>query len=186
MYDYLYLDIFPPTLQASPASHIALRQHLRPVAYDGHMEGGLLLSGMRPDWPLVYVTMGTVFNDAGPLRNAVDAIARLDARVLVTVGPAPDPSVVGTQPDHVRVEQSQLCLPQGADQFLNAQAVAGAGAGISLLPDAATPEAIRGAVGRLLTELSYRACASNVREDITAMPSPADVSALLEALISRR
>ena len=35
MYDYLYLDILRPTLQASPARHIARRQPLRPVAYDG-------------------------------------------------------------------------------------------------------------------------------------------------------
>ena len=157
--------------------------------------------------------MGTVFNDPGPLCNAVDAVACLDARVLVTVGPAADCSVVGTQPEHVRVERylpqtrvlaacavvvshagsgtvlatltagvPQLCLPQGADQFLNARAVADAGAGISLLPDAATPEAIRGALDGLLEERSYRGCAVTVSADIAAMPSPADVSAVLEAL----
>jgi len=217
MYDHLYLDIFPPSLQASPAGHIVRRQPLRPVAYDGDVEGEVPLPGVRPDWPLVYVTMGTVFNDPGPLCNAVNAIASLDARVLVTVGPAADPSVVGTQPEHVRVERyvpqtrvlaacdgvvshagsgtvlatltagvPQLCLPQGADQFLNARAVADAGAGISLLPDAATPEAIRGALDGLLEEPSYRACAGTVSADITAMPSPADVSAVLEALSERR
>src|SRR5438309_7641322 len=217
MYDHLYLDIFPPSLQASPAGHIVRRQPLRPVAYDGDVEGEVPLPGVRPDWPLVYVTMGTVFNDPGPLCNAVNAIASLDARVLVTVGPAADPSVVGTQPEHVRVERyvpqtrvlaacdvvvshagsgtvlatltagvPQLCLPQGADQFLNARAVADAGAGISLLPDAATPEAIRGALNVVLEEPSYRACAGTVSADITAMPSPADVSAVLEVLSERR
>ena len=213
MYDHLYLDIFPPTLQVSPADHIARRQPLRPVAYDGDIDGGVPMPGGPLDWPLVYVTMGTVFNDATPLRNAVDAVASLDARVLVTVGPAADPSVVGTQPSHVRVERyvpqtrvladydlvvshagsgtvlatlalgvPQLCLPQGADQFLNAQAVASAGAGISLLPDAATPEAITGALNRLLQEPSYRASAGTVSADIIAMPSPTDVSAVLELL----
>lgn len=213
MYDYLYLDIFPPTLKAPPAGHIARRQPLRPVAYDGAAEGNVPLPVGRADRPLVYVTMGTVFNDAGPLRNAVNAIASLDARVLVTVGPAADPSVLGTHPEHVRVEQyvpqtrvlgacdvvvshagsgtvlatlalgvPQLCLPQGADQFLNAQAVAGAGAGISLLPDAATPNAIHAAVGRLLDEPSYGDGAGAVAAEITAMPSPTDVSAVLEGL----
>ena len=179
-------------------------------------DGELPLPGIRPDWPLVYVTMGTVFNDVGALCNAVEAIASLDARVLVTVGPAADPSILGTQPGHVRVEQyvpqtqvlaacdvvvshggsgtvlaalalgvPQLCLPQGADQFLNAQAVARVGAGISLLPDAATPEAISEAVGRLLRESSYRTCAGTVAADITAMPSPVDVSAVLETLAPR-
>jgi len=214
MYDHLYLDIFPPTLQISPAGHIARRLPLRPVAYDGDIEGEVPLPGGPPAWPLVYVTMGTVFNDAGPLCKAVDAIASLDARVLVTVGPAADPSVVGTQPSHVRVERyvpqtrvlatcdlvvshagsgtvlatlalgvPQLCLPQGADQFLNAQAVARAGAGISLLPDVATPEAICGALDRLLEEPSYRACAGTISADIAAMPPPADVSAALELFI---
>ncbi len=169
MYDHLYLDIFPPMLQSSPAGHIARRQPLRPVAYDGEAGGDLPMPEGRPGQSLVYVTMGTVFNDAGPLRRAVEGIAHLDVRVLVTVGPGVDPAGIGAQPNHVRVERyvphirvlaacdivvshagsgtvlatlasglPQLCLPQGADQFLNAHAVAAAGAGISLPPGAAT------------------------------------------------
>ena len=46
----------------------------------------------------------------------------------------------------------QLLLPQGADQFLNAEALADAGAALSLLPGAATAEAIADAATRLLTE----------------------------------
>ena len=62
----------------------------------------------------------------------------------VVVSHAGSGTVLGT----VALGVPQLCLPQGADQFLNASAVAGAGAGISLAPDAATPEAIADAVAR--------------------------------------
>lgn len=74
----------------------------------------------------------------------------------------------------------QLCLPQGADQFLNAAAVAKGGAGISLAPDAATPAAIQDAVRRLLDDASYCDAAARIALSIAAMPSPDDVAIVLE------
>jgi UDP:flavonoid glycosyltransferase YjiC (YdhE family) len=213
MFDHLYLDIYPSGLPTTAGWRVGRRQLLRPIAYDGRPDGSVPLPTGRADSPLVYVTMGTVFNDAGPLRAAVDAIASLDARVLVTVGPVAEPDVIGAQPDHVRVEQyvpqtallprcdvvvshagsgtvlatlanglPQLCLPQGADQFLNASAVAAAGAGISLPPDAATADTIADAVGRLLAEPAYGVAAKEVAASIEAMPSPDEVAAVLEDL----
>lgn len=73
----------------------------------------------------------------------------------------------------------QLCLPQGADQFRNAQGAKNSGAGLSLSPDEATPEAIAHAVRRILVEDSFRAAAVGLAEDIRAMPSPAEVVAAL-------
>src|SRR5262249_43735826 len=158
-YDHLYLDIYPPALQTQPSTHVRARELLRPVTDDGHVKTSspLPLPDTRSDAPLVYVTMGTVFNDPEPLRVVLAALAELDVRVLVTVGPQAAPAVVGTQPAHVRVERyvpqtlvlphcdvvvsharsgtvlaaltlglPQACLPQGADQFLNAGAVASA------------------------------------------------------------
>lgn len=78
-------------------------------------------------------------------------------------------------------ELPQLCLPQAADQFFNAAAGARAGAGIALLPDALSPEAVRDAVTKLLTETTYREAARRVSAEIAAMPSPADVAAELHA-----
>lgn len=66
----------------------------------------------------------------------------------------------------------QLCLPRGADQFLNAGAVASAGAGISLLPAEATASAIRDAVSRLLGDAAYREAAVAVSRSIATMPTP--------------
>jgi len=74
----------------------------------------------------------------------------------------------------------QLCLPQGADQFRNAQGATDSGAGLSLRPDEATPEAIAHAVRRILVEDSFRAAALGLAEDIRAMPPPAEVVVALE------
>jgi UDP:flavonoid glycosyltransferase YjiC (YdhE family) len=61
------------------------------------------------DAPLVYVSFGSIAPGIGffprPYRDAVDALAGLDARVLVTVGNDADPAALGALPDHVRVER---------------------------------------------------------------------------------
>jgi calicheamicin 3'-O-methyl-rhamnosyltransferase len=76
----------------------------------------------------------------------------------------------------------QLCLPQGADQFLNAAAVAAAGAGIALMPGEATADAVRQAVVRLLADDSFRTACNRVSASIASMPSPEEVAAVLETL----
>jgi len=214
-YDHLYVDIYPPDLVPSTPPHVPRRQLLRPVADDGQADPSspLPLPTEPSDAPLVYVTMGTVFNNPEPLRLILGALDGLDARVLVTVGPRSDPDALGSQPAHVRVEQyvpqqrvlehcdvvvshsgsgtvlstlalglPQLCLPQGADQFLNANAVASAGAGVSIMPGEGTAHAIADAVARLLRESSFRDAAGYVRESISSMPSPDDVCGVLETL----
>lgn len=76
----------------------------------------------------------------------------------------------------------QLCLPQGADQFLNAAAVESAGSGISLMPTDGNADAVRDAVARLLVEPSFSAAAGRVSGSIASMPSPDDVAAELETM----
>jgi UDP:flavonoid glycosyltransferase YjiC (YdhE family) len=216
-YAYLYLDIYPPALTTEDADHIPRRQLLCPISDDGHtdMSSALPLPECRYDAPLVYVTMGTVFNDVAPLLAILAALRDLDVRLLITVGPRVDPAVLGPQPAHVRVEQyvpqaallphcdvvvshagsgtmlasirhglPQLCLPQGADQFLNSAAVTSARAGISLTPSAATASALRDAVARLLDCASYREAAAALGRSIAAMPTPEDVAAVIDALPS--
>jgi MGT family glycosyltransferase len=168
----------------------------------------------RLDAPLVYVTMGTVFNDPEPLRRAVEGVRDLPVRVLATVGPAAAPEALGDQPDHVRIERyvpqtavlphcdavvshagsgtvlgaltlglPQVCLPQGADQFMNADAVAASGTGLAIDPGAVSPAAIGVAVATVLDQEKYRIAASSVASSIAAMPSPDDVAAVLESLV---
>ncbi len=75
----------------------------------------------------------------------------------------------------------QLCLPQAADQFRNAAGGRAVGAALTLAPDVATADAIAHAVGRLLSEDSFRAAAGRVSRTIAAMPSPHEVVATLTA-----
>jgi UDP:flavonoid glycosyltransferase YjiC (YdhE family) len=70
----------------------------------------------------------------------------------------------------------QLCLPQGADQFRNAAAGARTGAVLVLDPSDASPEAVAGAVDRLLSEARFRRDAAAVADEIARLPSPSEVA----------
>ena len=77
---------------------------------------GVELSGWGdPDAPLVYVTFGSVTGSlppfAGAFREALEALADLDVRVLMTVGRRFDIATLGPLPTNARVEH---WLPQQA------------------------------------------------------------------------
>jgi UDP:flavonoid glycosyltransferase YjiC (YdhE family) len=80
----------------------------------------------------------------------------------------------------------QLVLPQGADQFLNAEIVAAGGIGRALPNDAQQPGVIGEAVRALLGDSAERRAAGRVRDEIAAMPSPRDVVPALVELAIRR
>jgi UDP:flavonoid glycosyltransferase YjiC (YdhE family) len=71
----------------------------------------------------------------------------------------------------------QVLLPQGADQFANAQAVTTAGAGVTLLGDQVSGEAVTAAVAALLAEGPARAAARALAAEVAARPAPGDVAA---------
>ncbi|MEJ7832681.1 MAG: nucleotide disphospho-sugar-binding domain-containing protein [Nocardioides sp.] len=73
----------------------------------------------------------------------------------------------------------QLCLPQAADQFRNAEGGGRSGAALVLLPPEASMEAIADAASRLLSEDRFRVDAAVVADEIAAMPSPAEVVEVL-------
>jgi hypothetical protein len=74
----------------------------------------------------------------------------------------------------------QLILPQGADQFLNADAVEKAGAGAAVA--AADLDADR--LAGLLDDTAARAAAEAIAKDMAGQPSPAEVVPALIALAS--
>ncbi len=80
-----------------------------------------------PEQPLLYVTFGSVVGSipafAGVFREALDALADLDVRVLMTVGRAVDPDRLGPLPANALVRQ---WLPQ-ADVLAEAAAMLGHG-----------------------------------------------------------
>jgi UDP:flavonoid glycosyltransferase YjiC (YdhE family) len=89
----------------------------------------------------------------------------------------------GTSVSALELGLPQLCLPQGADQLLNAAAIEAAGAGLCLMPGHATADAARDAVQRLLEHGSFRQRASQVGRSIAQMPSPDEVCEVLERLV---
>jgi UDP:flavonoid glycosyltransferase YjiC (YdhE family) len=216
LYEHLYVDIYPPSLQSPGSSeHVGARQLLRPVGFAGTTDDGVRNDITdRTGRPLVYLTFGTVFEDYDQFAAAFAGIRALGVGLVVTVGPDRDPTTLGPQPGHVVVERyipqtqllpvcdvvashagsgtilaalamgiPQLCLPQRADQFLNAAAVARAGAGLAIPPAEVDAAAVAQATNRLLEDSSFRRAARMVADEIAVMPSPADVTAVLETLV---
>jgi UDP:flavonoid glycosyltransferase YjiC (YdhE family) len=77
----------------------------------------------------------------------------------------------------------QLMLPQGADQFRNAELCAPTGAALALMPQDATPAAISDAAHWLLNDGGVAGKARQLREQIVAMP---DADAVVASLAAHR
>jgi hypothetical protein len=77
----------------------------------------------------------------------------------------------------------QLCLPQAADQFINSAACARTGAGLQLLPDEVTVEAVRTALDLLLHDAEFTLRAADGAATIAAMPSPDEVANVIVQLV---
>ncbi|KOX25965.1 glycosyl transferase [Saccharothrix sp. NRRL B-16348] len=97
-----YIDICPPSVQQPEFLASATKRiPLRPVPF---AEPGEL-----PPWvlehrePLVYLTLGTAFGEAGVLRTAIDGLAAVGTKVLVAAGPTVDVNALGELPDNVVV-----------------------------------------------------------------------------------
>lgn len=75
-----------------------------------------------------------------------------------------------------------LMLPQGANQFWNAERTVALGAGLQLLADQLQPATVRQQVDELLDRPGYRAAAARLAAEIAAMPPPAAVVPVLERL----
>ena len=78
-----------------------------------------------------------------------------------------------------------LAIPQGADQFVNAEAISRIGAGLRLLPSEFTATAVRDATRELLSDRRFTDVARAEQAAILEMPAPAEVVPVLEALTGR-
>jgi UDP:flavonoid glycosyltransferase YjiC (YdhE family) len=200
-----HLDICPPSLQDKDFLATARRIELRPVPYaDPSAPSERAGTDGRP---LVYLTLGTAFGTPELFATAIKGLAALDARVVVAAGRIPPDrlgvmpdnvtvrtwvaqaelmphvdAVVhhggsGTTLGALAVGVPQLVLPQGADQFANADAVVAAGAAVRLLPAEVSSDAVADRVRTLLRRGSaQRDAARAIAEEITRMPSPDDVA----------
>jgi UDP:flavonoid glycosyltransferase YjiC (YdhE family) len=73
----------------------------------------------------------------------------------------------------------QVILPQGADNFLNGDLVARAGAGRTLGPEDVSAAAIGSALEAVLDDPSYAGAAGRIAAEIAAQSPPDDVARAL-------
>jgi MGT family glycosyltransferase len=215
MFRSLYLDICPPSFQATDIHEIPAARPLRPVPFDAPAGAAL------PPWvddlrslPTVYVTLGTIFNGApGVFEALLEGLGSEPLNVVVTVGDDRDPAELGPQPDNVHVERyipqsllfphcdavvchggsgttlaafahglPVLVVPQGANQFWNADRCAEVGVGRRVLEGDLDPEVVRREVHALLERPGYRSKALQLKAEIDRMPSPEATVPLLESM----
>jgi UDP:flavonoid glycosyltransferase YjiC (YdhE family) len=207
---HLVLSPMPRSLR-DPASPLPDTAHsIRPGSLEPVPAPAWL--DVLPSGPVVYFTLGTVFNmESGDLVGRVlSGIRNLSVTVVATLGKHVDP---GPQPPNVRIETHvphaallprcdavvshggsgtlidalaaglpQVVLPMGADQPLNAARVEALGAGVVLDPLRATAVEIGAAVRTVLDKPGYRAAAERVRRETLALPDAGHAVALLERL----
>jgi len=174
-----------------------------------------------PGAPLVYVTFGSVAgglpNATAVYRTALDAVAGLHARVVLTVGRGLDLDTLGPVPDNAQVEawipQAEVLgdaalvvahggsgttfgtlaagvplviVPLFADQLVNAERAAQAGAAVVVEPDRDAERGmgtlgpqhvrrLRAAIETVLADPSYARAASRVAGEMAALPSLDDL-----------
>jgi UDP:flavonoid glycosyltransferase YjiC (YdhE family) len=210
-----YLDIYPPSLQELSIFENPFRIPMRPVPWSeptGVMPAWVSTRS-RPLVYLTLGTIQ--FSSGDGLRAAAEGLSTLGVDVLVTLGPhnpsvlgsvpaavhverfVHQPTVLphvdlvvhhggsGTMIGALSEGLPQLILPQGADQFINADVVVSAGVGLSLEPDSVSPGSVVEAARSLLTDSSYRYAARPVRREIAAMPHPTDVLPALVGLANK-
>ena len=215
-----YLTRFPASLDPSP--YPATQRFRAPTeppraTLPDHWNGS--------DAPLVYVTFGSVAgglpNAIAVYRTALDAVAGLRARVLLTVGNAVDVEQLGPVPGNTHVEawvpqadvlaEAALVVAHGgsgttfgtlaagiplvlvplfADQLVNAERVAAAGAALVIEPDRVAAggrgslgpqhrQPLRAAIETLLGDASYARAARRIAGEMRALPALGDRLAAL-------
>jgi UDP:flavonoid glycosyltransferase YjiC (YdhE family) len=187
----VHLDICPPSLQEADFLATAERIPLRPVPFPEPGDFG---------GPLIYLTLGTAFGTPEVLTTAVRGLAALGVPLVVSTGGmplGPQPAHVTAQawvPQAAAISQAdlvvhhggsgttlgalaagvpQLVLPQGADQFANADTLVAAGAARRLLPGELSADAV---TEQARKASSCREAARAFADEIAAMPSPDEVA----------
>jgi calicheamicin 3'-O-methyl-rhamnosyltransferase len=110
VFSQLYLDTFPRTLQTADRLRTTRVQCLQPCAMQRDGAAPLpdaLAASLDEfnDWPLAYLTFGTVVNHSPALLMATRALAELPVRLVVTVGSDADPRALGHFPPNVHVDR---------------------------------------------------------------------------------
>ena len=198
----IYVDPCPPGLQSAELSGMDVRP-VRPSVGQVSPEDRLPPQFLElPGLPLVYVTLGTVFNDPELVRSMLDAIQDLPVSIAVTTGPGMDPSALGPRPANVAAASF---VPQALLLPLASAVVSHTGSGTMLgalaagLPQVCLPRGADqfanadrvqsiGAGVRLLpdevTPESLRAAVSSVLDDPTYAKAAVGMKAEIAAMPS--
>ena len=104
MYRGAYVDICPPSL-AGEVVPAGTRTYQRRPATPMRAATKPPWHVARPDLPNVYVTLGTMLDEADLLRLLLDALADLDCNVLMTIGRRGDPASLEPWPANATVER---------------------------------------------------------------------------------
>jgi UDP:flavonoid glycosyltransferase YjiC (YdhE family) len=210
LYRSLYLNQVPRSMQL-PLPDAVPTSDLRPVSVGEGEPMPADLDHLGIDRPLIYVTFGTAFGERAPMQQTVDALAGVDADVLITTGSrgsnlseelppnihartfVPQGAVLkrchavvthggsGSFLGALRYGVPMVVTPLGADHEKNADQVARSGAGLKVLTRD-LDDHLRPAVVDVLVESSYREEAHRLRDEIALMPTPRDVVPTLEEL----
>lgn len=166
----------------------------------------------RPhDRPLVYVSLGTVLNNAPDFyRSALQALSGMDCDAILSIGDAVDPAALGPVPGNVRIfpRVNQLKVLAGADVFLthcgmnsvsesllcgvpmvlfpqhgeeNAVAIRCEQLGAGLRLKRPSASCIRSALEAVLGDDRYRRAAQTVAEDSARCGGAAEAADFVEA-----
>jgi UDP:flavonoid glycosyltransferase YjiC (YdhE family) len=198
------VTVFPPGIDPGIA---LFRDRLRPVRTTALPAGPA--QPVLP--PLVYLTLGTLWGTPDLFRAVVAALAGELLQLVITTGsldPAelgelpsnvtavryrpqeeilPNCSAVihhagaGTMLGALAHGLPQVALPQAADNFVNADLLAGSGAAEVLLPGQINADTIRTTVRAVLAEPRYRTAAATIADQLASLPSPRATAAVLRA-----
>ena len=111
-----YLDICPPSFQG-PTDELSVTRALRLEIHDSTgVSAPPWIQSLGVDRPLVYASLGTVFNATpGVLEAIVSAVSEQPYDVLLTTGHDRDPASLGPLPTNVRAERyvpQSMVLPR--------------------------------------------------------------------------
>jgi UDP:flavonoid glycosyltransferase YjiC (YdhE family) len=105
LYRYLRLDLIPPSYRPPHIKPLVTTHTIRPVSFDQTVTGEI------PEWlddlpyrRMILVTLGTVNNQHPEIFQTMLAGLREEAiNVIMTIGSSLEPSMFGSQPDHIRI-----------------------------------------------------------------------------------
>ena len=208
-----FLDTWPSLLQADTWKEPQRRLTLRPEAHRSAGWQPTTVPAAPKNRPTVLVTFGTIHSAPTVISPILRELAKQDIDIKTTVGPFSRAEYELDTDNVTFVEFTPLAellqgvdvlvgnagagttlgalaegiplvtVPLAADQFLIAERVAAAGAGIALPHGAGDPEAVAKAVADVLADTPFRAEAKTVASHIVEFTSPQDIARQLKAAV---